>query len=128
MSIISEKVAYLRGLAEGMKIDAGTNEGKLMTEIIDTLGIIAEDMEYLEDSQDELFERVYDVEDEVFGDDDEFGFDDDDEGYSIKCPNCKEEFYCDFDDLDDDGDVVCPNCDEEIEFDFGCGCDDCDEC
>ena len=31
---ISEKVAYLKGLAEGLKLDAESNEGKLFTAII----------------------------------------------------------------------------------------------
>ena len=38
---ISEKVAYLKGLAEGLKLDAESNEGKLFAAIIDVL----EDME-----------------------------------------------------------------------------------
>ena len=31
---LSEKVAYLKGLAEGMKIGTESSEGKLLTEII----------------------------------------------------------------------------------------------
>ena len=33
----SEKVAYLKGLAEGMEIDKETKEGKLLNVIIDIL-------------------------------------------------------------------------------------------
>ena len=32
--MLTEKVAYLKGLCEGMKIDTDSNEGKLLTEII----------------------------------------------------------------------------------------------
>ena len=34
---ISEKVAYLKGLAEGLALDTDTKEGKLLTAIIDVL-------------------------------------------------------------------------------------------
>lgn len=135
MSVISEKIAYLRGLAEGMNIDKNSNETKLFYEMCNILDEIAGDIEYLEESQDELFDRVYDIEDEVYGEefDNEYDFmddDDDDEQFSIKCPSCGEEFFIDSDDLDSDEDIVCPNCDETIELEFGCdcGCDDCEDC
>ena len=38
---LSERVAYLRGLAEGMKLDTETNEGKLISVIIDILEDVA---------------------------------------------------------------------------------------
>ena len=63
MSIISEKVAYLSGLADGMKLDEGTNEGKLLKEIISVLGEIADEMEFTDESMDELSDKVYDLED-----------------------------------------------------------------
>ena len=68
MSLVTEKVAYLKGLAEGLKIDANTNEGKILFEVINVLTEIAEDINYLENLQDEVFERVYDLEDEVYED------------------------------------------------------------
>ncbi|MDR0405423.1 MAG: hypothetical protein LBH54_01375 [Clostridiales bacterium] len=133
MSIISEKVSYLRGLAEGLKIDGSSSEGKLLSEIINVLGEIAEDIDYLEDSQDEVFDRVYDLEDEVYGEedsddyDDFFGDDGDDEQFTIKCPNCDDDFLVDADTLENDEDIVCPKCGEVIELEFGCdGCEDCE--
>ena len=46
---ISEKVAYLQGLAEGMKLDESTNEGKLLMAIIDVLDDMAEEFADVED-------------------------------------------------------------------------------
>ena len=40
---ISEKVAYLKGLAEGLKLDEETKEGKLIAGIIDVLDAMAEE-------------------------------------------------------------------------------------
>ena len=39
---ISEKVAYLKGLAEGLALDTDTKEGKLIAAIIDVLDDMAE--------------------------------------------------------------------------------------
>lgn len=131
MSIISEKVSYLRGLAEGMKIDVSTNEGKLFTEMISVLGEIADDIEYLEDSQDELFDRVFDLEDDVYEDEDDEDYDDEEEEpFSVKCPACNEDFFVDEDDLESEEEIACPNCGQvlELEFDCDCGCDcDCED-
>lgn len=138
MSIISEKVSYLKGLAEGLKINENSGEGKLLSEIINILGEIANDIEYLDDSQDEIFDRVYDLEDEVYGEDfdeeydEDFDFfnDDEEDRFSIKCPSCSENFFVDMSNLEDDEDIVCPNCKEtiELEFDCDCDCDDCSDC
>ena len=41
---ISEKVAYLKGLAEGLNLDTDSKEGKLIAAIIDVLDDMAETM------------------------------------------------------------------------------------
>ena len=128
MSIISEKVSYLKGLAEGMKIDTEKNEGKLLTEIINVLAEIANDIEHLEDSQDELFDKVFDLEDDV---DDLYSMEEedfeDDGSFVMSCPNCEEEFYISEDDFENIDPIECPNCGQEIDdFEVDCDCDDCD--
>ena len=42
---IAEKVSYIKGLTEGMKIDTATNEGKVLAAILDVLGDIALNIE-----------------------------------------------------------------------------------
>ena len=37
MGYLSERVSYLRGLADGMKLNEDTNEGRLLKEIIEVL-------------------------------------------------------------------------------------------
>ncbi len=37
---ICEKIAYIKGLAEGLSIDDNTKEGKILNAIIDLLGDI----------------------------------------------------------------------------------------
>ena len=51
---ITEKVAYLKGLAEGMELDTEKKEGKLLAAIIDVLDDIALELEDMKDYADEL--------------------------------------------------------------------------
>ena len=128
---ITEKVAYLRGLAEGMKLDSSTNEGKLTLAIIDTLDDIALTVSDLEDTVAELSAQVDEIdddlgelEDEVYSD----GCDDEDEDfddtlYEVESPSCGD-IICLDEEMLDEGEIDCPNCGEKLEFDFEDG--DCD--
>lgn len=127
---ITEKVAYLKGLAEGMELDTGKKEGKLLAAIIDVLEDIALELADIEDAQEELgdgldavSDDLEDVEDLLYGDDDddgEYELDDlgeDEECYATTCPTCEESIYFDESVLED-GQVICPNCGERLEFDL----------
>lgn len=83
---ITEKVAYLKGLAEGMELDTEKKEGKLLAAIIDVLDDIALEMEDMKDYADELgdgldavSDDLEDVEDVIFGEDEDDEDDTDDE-------------------------------------------------
>ena len=47
---ISEKVAYLKGLAEGLALDTETKEGKLIAAIIDVLDEMSIRFEDIDDN------------------------------------------------------------------------------
>ena len=131
---ITEKVAYLKGLMEGMKIDTESNEGKIlaaMADILEDIGLELEDLwnaqGELEDGLDVVSDDLEDVEDTVYGEDeddesfnDEYYEDDADEDedcYATTCPTCEETIYFDESVLED-GEVICPNCGEKLEFDM----------
>ena len=130
---ITEKVAYLKGLAEGMELNAEKKEGKLLLAIIDVLEDIALELSDIEDAQEELGEGLdavsddlEDVEDLLYGEDDEddedeeYELDDlgeDEDCYATTCPTCEESIYFDESVLED-GEVICPNCGEKLEFDL----------
>ena len=44
MSNINDRVAYLKGLAEGMKLTDETNEGKLLLKMLDAMQDMAEEI------------------------------------------------------------------------------------
>ncbi len=122
---VSEKVAYLKGLAEGLGIDDGSKEGKLFSAIIDTLDCMAEEILDLGENAldiceeiDALSDDLADVESIIYEDED----DDEvccceDDMFTVVCPACNQEIT-----LDDGvlglGEISCPNCGEKLEFEF----------
>ncbi len=133
----SEKVAYLKGLAEGLGIDKETKEGRVLGAIMDILEDMAHDIEDLEENAWELGEAidqvsddladiediVYDVDDDDDDDDDEdccgccCDGDEDEEPtfYEVTCPACENTITIDEDVLAL-GSIECPNCGETLEF------------
>ena len=136
---ICEKIAYIKGLAEGLNLDETKPEGKVLAAIIDLLGDITEEICDIEDGCDELMDQI-DAVDEDLADLESFIYEDDededdcdcdcdccdDEVYEIECPACNDVIYLDEDMLEEEG-MVCPNCGTELEFDFdGCDCEGCE--
>ena len=120
---ISEKVAYLKGLMEGLKIDEASNEGKMFAAIIDVLDEIALEIEDLTDEVMELgdgldvvSDDLGDVEDIVYDNEDDED-DEEEECYATTCPECEEEIFFDETVLED-GNLKCPNCGAKLEFDL----------
>ena len=120
---VSEKVAYLKGLMEGLKIDAESDNGKMFKAIIDVLDEVSLEIEDLTDEVmevgdglDVISDDLADVEELVYDDEDEDEEDDDETVYATTCPECEEQIYFDEDYLDD-GKLTCPNCGAQLEFD-----------
>ena len=136
----SEKVAYLKGLFEGMGLSATEGEGKIISGMLDVLSDMAGDVADLEDNAVELGEEldtvsadvaalesvIYDEDDE--DDDEDEGCschhhhhhadeDEDDEIYTVTCPVCNTEVTVDEDTLLN-GSFKCPSCGEKLEFEF----------
>lgn len=132
---ITEKVAHLKGVIEGMEL-ADDKNGKLIKEIADILEDMAmtvadheDEIATLNDYADELDEDLGAIEEYVYGDDEcdccDCDDEDDDDFFDITCPKCGETFYVD-PETEDCEDIICPNCNEHI--DCHCDCDECDEC
>ena len=137
----TEKVAYIRGLAEGLELDDSKKEVKVLNAIIDLLDDLAMSLADLEDGYGDMADQL-DAVDEDLGslEDDFYGDDEDDEDdedtcyYEVTCPNCHETI-CLSEDIIEDGQMDCPNCGETLEFDIDecdddgcdCGCESCNE-
>lgn len=127
----SEKVAYLKGLADGLGLDKDNKQDKLLAAIIDVLDTIAQDIEEIEenaldlgDEIDAISDDLAEVESLVYGDDedeyddecwDEDDYDDEccgghhhSEGHSCCCGNHEDHVFYE---------VTCPACDNTITVD-----------
>lgn len=134
---VSEKVAYLKGLAEGLGLDKETKEGKLISVIIDTLEDMALEIEELDEYAQDIGEEIdalsddlEDVKEAIFGsDEDDEDKEDDGEGddkcccddgecaYEVTCPSCGEDIVVEESDLEK-GAIACPKCNDKLEFEF----------
>lgn len=114
---ISEKVAYLKGLAEGLHLDTmKSKEGKLISVMIGILEELAMSVEDLEENAlnlgeeiDVLSDDLSDVEEVVFDEEDDDLEDYDDDWFEVECPTCGADIMVD-DEALTDGEVECPSC------------------
>ena len=138
---LTEKAAYLKGLAEGLNVNTDDDMGKLVLALIDVIDDIALTVADLEDELaetrdyiEEIDEDLGAVEEDLYDDDDDDDEYDcccgDDDFYEVECPACHETICLD-EDMLCEGEIECPNCGTDLEFDFDdecdCGCDCCDE-
>lgn len=125
---LSEKAAYIKGLAEGLDLEADKKESRVIKEMLELISEMASDVEDigadltdLYDAVEEIDHDLMHVEEELYGDmDDTFGED----VYEITCPSCSETVVLD-EEMLISGDVVCPVCGEKIEIEIDmceCGC------
>ena len=140
----SEKVAYVKGLAEGLGYDDTSKEGKILAAILDILEDVAHDIEDLEENAwdlgeaiDQVSDDLSDLEDIVYDEDYDDDDDEDDEDecegccgccededdedyepvfYEVTCPACNNTITIDEAVLDL-GSIQCPNCGETLEVD-----------
>ena len=123
---ILEKVAYMKGLAEGLDLDTQkSKEGKLISVMIGILEEVAlsieeldEDVLALGEEIDALSDDLADVEDVVFEDDeDDLDEDEEEDFFEVECPTCEEPLVIDEEALAE-GIIVCPSCESKFSLDL----------
>lgn len=126
MSNLTDRAAYLRGLAEGMGITKEKNENKLLLEMLDLMDEMAQkvmeldgDIGELEEYVEDLDSDLGDMEEALFGDDEECDCGEDgcegcagcdDEELSFDCPHCGKTVLVKASDIDYDESPVCEHC------------------
>ena len=130
---ICEKIAYIKGLVDGLQLDTDSKEGRIFGCILDILDEIDASIDDLYDYQDEVAEQVDIIDEDLAAIESEFaeccdcdcdscggscGDMDDLEYYELDCPGCGETICLDEDFFDADDDIVCPACGEHIEIDL----------
>ena len=128
MSNLTDRVSYIKGLAEGLKLDTEKNEGKLIEKMLELLADLAAEVESLRNDHEDLNEYVESIDsdlsdledvlyDEDGGEEDGDEEDDEDEDDSLveyTCPHCGEEMTFEVDSFDFDEDYLCPNCHQPL--------------
>ena len=90
---ISEKSAYLKGLMDGLNLNTETNEGKMISAIVDLLGdvtrrisdieettiAISDELDEIEEDLDAIEDYILDEDEDFEDEDDDYDFDDEDE-------------------------------------------------
>lgn len=147
---LSERIAYIKGLADGLNLDETKAEVKVINEMLNLLEDMAISVNNTEELYDELSEQVDEIDEDLanleeefyddcecdcdcdFCDEDceDFIEDEDNPLYEVTCPDCDAEIVID-EDMLLEGEVNCPECGNVLEFDFsglfgedGCACGD----
>ena len=131
---LTEKTAYLKGLADGLELKEDTKEGKILTKILEVLddvavamdelydevGVLSEQIDLIDEDLEELEGDYYELDDEDMEDMNE------DEYFEITCPKCGDVVFVEDDDMLDDS-IKCPGCGAELleMIKEGCNCEEC---
>lgn len=124
---LTNKVAYLKGLMDGLQFDETTNEGKIlkvMADILEEMASSVEDLAVEVDESVELIDAIdqdlgqieedfYELDDDDYDDSEDF----DDVQYECTCPSCGNTICLD-ESIVEEGSIDCPNCGEKLEFDY----------
>ncbi len=127
---LTEKAAYIKGLADGLNLDADKPETKIINALLDLvddmalsvcdledeLALVGEQVDAVDEDLDALESYVYDDDDCDCCCDDDCDCCDDD-FFEVECPACGEIINVD-EGILESGSIQCPNCNENLEFDI----------
>ena len=130
---ISEKVAYIQGLFDGLKLDTEkSGEARILSEVLDVLHEVGQQLDGMDAAMDQFDEEldtlggtVAELEEAVFdgadGQDDGFGGldggEEEEDFFEIPCPTCGEDLVVD-DEALAAGLVDCPVCGGKFALSF----------
>ncbi|HIT01335.1 MAG TPA: hypothetical protein IAC21_00715 [Candidatus Enterenecus merdae] len=122
---ISEKVAYIQGLFDGMGLDKSeSGESRILAEMLEVLKQVGEQLDSVDATLDEFGEEIdalsddlSDVEEAVFDDEADDEDEVDEDFFEVACPNCGEDLVID-DGVLEAGAVDCPACGQKFALSF----------
>lgn len=125
-----EKLAYLKGLVEGLALDETKKDTKVINNLINLLEDVVMSVTALEDDVAEIQQQLDEVDEDLGEIEKEFYSDDcdcdccsaaDDAAeeiyYEVTCPTCGNVIHLD-DDMVALGEIDCPSCGEKLEYDL----------
>ncbi|NLN97917.1 MAG: transcriptional regulator [Eubacteriaceae bacterium] len=134
MKLLSERIAYLKGLTEGYGFSEEDQVQNVLKEVINVLEDMAYEVDNLQEAHNELEAYIEEIdedleiiEDDFYGEIEDFedmvhpcchhnhDMDGEDDLYEVVCPACQETYLASFDDFDMD-EVQCPHCGEDFKI------------
>jgi uncharacterized protein YbaR (Trm112 family) len=126
---LSEKAAYLKGLADGLGLKDETSQDKILRGVIDLLSEMSEKVEDLDDEVGNICGELDTIEGDLYEDassddsDEEDADDADDDKdskvqYELTCPKCGSVTVVDEDTLMSQ-EIVCSHCGAPFDIEFG---------
>ncbi|MCR4397422.1 MAG: phage terminase large subunit family protein [Firmicutes bacterium] len=106
---LCERVAYLKGLTEGLGLDQAGKEGRILGQVIDVMVDVARAVTSIEEKQVDIESRLDALDEDLAAVEDDL-YDEDYDYVEIECPHCKETICFDEDLLDEESELCCPNC------------------
>jgi len=123
MSKLTDRISYLQGLAEGMKLNPDKDSHRLILGILEVLGEVGDSLDTLTASHEELSDYVEsidedlaDLEADLYDDENEdrAAEDQDDDLIEYECPHCGTLLKIDPREVDFEEDALCPECGKEL--------------
>ena len=116
---LSEKVAYIKGLCDGLEIDNTTKEGKILAALLDLVDDMAKTVEDHEEAIDEIDGAIDELNDYAEELDDDLAAVEDflDGECDGDCDECELCGCCEDCDCEDYYEIICPSCGETVCFD-----------
>ncbi|MEQ8201827.1 MAG: CD1247 N-terminal domain-containing protein [Syntrophomonadaceae bacterium] len=113
MQSIIGKVSYLQGLSEGLTINEGSPQGKIISgmlavlnEMADEIGALQRELEQMHSYIECVDDDLMDLEEIIAGE----------EYLEVECGHCGEQLYVETDSFEDEDiiEIICPNCNETV--------------
>ena len=79
MMSLTEKLAYIQGLCEGLALDDTTKEGKVLLAIVDLLDDLTDTVVQLDNDVDQIFDEIDAIDEDLTDVEDALLYDDEDE-------------------------------------------------
>ena len=85
MMSLTEKLAYIQGLCEGLALDETTKEGKVLLAIVDLLDDLTDTVVQLDNDVDQIFDEIDAIDEDLTDVEDALLYDDEDEEDDDDC-------------------------------------------
>ncbi len=113
MQSIIEKVSYLQGLSEGLTINEGSPQGKIISGMLAVLNEMADEINSLQRDLEQMHSYIECVDDDLLELEEMVSGE---EYIETDCSHCGQRLYVETDSFEDEDiiEIICPNCNEVV--------------